>query len=140
MNYPQSIDNFSNKLNKRDNPPYVVEELILIPGPLIEKVLEHDDIKPSSVEVWSGPGKTGEKVTTFVLNNPPGFVWKTIISISTALSQVYVTYETPGDRVEADDINQVQSSISATQQEVERHKNDLNCHIENGVIDGGSFS
>jgi hypothetical protein len=45
---------------------------------------------------------------------------------------VYVTYETPGDTVEADDVNQLQTGLTATQRELERYK-------QAGQIDGGSF-
>lgn len=140
MSYPESVDVFSNKLNKRTDPLYVIEEILPVPGASSEKILDHDDIKPLSVEVWSGPGKTGDKITTWVLNNPVSTPWKTIISVSTSLPEIYVTYETPGDRVEAQDMNQVQTSIVSTQNEINRHKNDLNCHIDNGIIDGGSFT
>ncbi|MNI95604.1 hypothetical protein D3C73_1538990 [compost metagenome] len=46
--------------------------------------------------------------------------------------EVYVTYETPGDTVEADDINLLQSGLTAAQSEIERYK-------IAGLIDGGSF-
>lgn len=58
--------------------------------------------------------------------------WQRLISIYSDVPEVYVTYETPGDTVEADDVNQLQIGLTATQRELERYK-------QAGQIDGGSF-
>ncbi|MNO03563.1 hypothetical protein D3C81_2243080 [compost metagenome] len=55
-----------------------------------------------------------------------------MIRIFAEVPEVYVTYETPGDTVEADDINVLQWGLTATQSELERYK-------AAGRIDGGSF-
>lgn len=138
MSYPQNIDKFIEKLNKRDE-GYVIEEEINVSNGVFEGILSHDNIKDSSVVVYTGSKYTGERVDNFILSIPSDTPWKRTIKIFTDKPKVYVTYETMGDQVEAEDINMLQDSIIATQTEHDRHKSDLSCHIENGVVDGGSF-
>jgi len=132
MAYPESIDRFIEKLNKV-NTVYVIqdEELILKNG-VFEGELAHDNVKNGSVMVFTGPRLSGEQIKNFFLSTPSNAPWKRIIKVFANVPKVYVTYETTGDQVEADDINAVQASITATQIELERYK-------ANGIIDGGNF-
>ncbi|NPV52227.1 MAG: phosphoglucomutase [Firmicutes bacterium] len=139
MSYPQAVDQFITKLNRRAIPYVIQDEVIMLNDGLGESFLAHDNVKTDTLEVWTGPGKTGVKIVTYTIRSPGDTPWKTLLRVMAPVEKVYVTYESLGDQVEAEDMNTVQSSLVATQTELERHKADLNCHIENGEIDGGSF-
>ena len=122
MSYPDEIDRFIPKLNRsRDYPPYIVQEVIEPVNGIAEVYLAHDDIPPESIEIWTGPDRTGEKVVTYTISTPPETPWQTFLRVIHPTT-VYVIYETPGDRVEAEDINRLQDSIVATQKELEKTK------------------
>lgn len=134
MAYPESVDIFTDKLNK--NPtgnPYVVEERIPLRAGSYDGDLRHDNINNQTIRVYTGSRFTGDEVTNWTLSVPSATPWRRSIKIYASVPEVFVTYETPGDTVEADDINVVQSAITATQTEVERYKT-------SGQIDGGSFT
>lgn len=122
MPYPDKIDSFVEKLNKIDT-GYVIEdeELILAEG-VFEGELAHDNVKHESVMVFTGPKMTGERIENYFLSIPSNAPWKRIIKVFSDVPAVYITYETEGDQVEAEDINRVQESIVNTQAEVERYK------------------
>ncbi|MEK4473360.1 phosphoglucomutase [Paenibacillus sp. FSL R7-0048] len=134
MAYPSKVDVFQEKLNK--NPTgnnYVIEERITLVAGVYEGLLNHDNINNATVQVYSGNKLTGDKLTNWTLTIPSDTPWRRLIKIFSGAAEVYVTYETPGDTVEADDINVLQKSVTATQTEVERYKS-------SGLIDGGSFT
>lgn len=127
-NYPISIDVFSDKLNMRGELYVIQDEIVPLVDGVGEKFLIHDNVKHETLEVWSGPGKTGVKIAAHILTNPQALPWKTIIRVYAETEQVYVTYETYGDQVEAEDINNVQDAIITTQTEFDRHKADAGVH------------
>ena len=133
MAYPNGIDQFSEKLNKKqDGSRYVIEEEVIPVNGVYEGELQHDNIAKDTVRVYTGPKMTGTRIDQFVLSIPSERPWRMSIKIFSNAAKLYVSYETPGDTVEADDINLVQTSIIATQTELERYKTV-------GVIDGGTF-
>ncbi|MGO4181384.1 phosphoglucomutase [Paenibacillus sp. TAF43_2] len=133
MRYPAEVDQFTVKLNKKEGSElYVIEEQLAVLGGVFEGDLAHDDIRKDSIQVYTGPGLSGEKIHNYFLTVPAETPWRLRIKLFAQAEAVFVTYETPGDRVEAADINDLQVSISATQLEVERYK-------KSGSIDGGSF-
>lgn len=133
MPYPNEIDLFTEKLNKKAaGSVYVIEEEITITDGVFDGFLAHDNITNSTIRVYTGPKLTGEQVTNFIVSVPAETPWKRSIKIFAVTSKVYVTYETPGDTVEAEDVNKLQESITATQEELARYQ-------AVGVIDGGNF-
>lgn len=137
--YPQSIDNFSVKLNKKENGVHIIEEKLNITNGVFDGTLAHDNINNISLLVYTGTKFSGTKILNYVLSIPSDTPWKRNIRIYSDTEYVYVTYETAGDTIEADDINDLQNSIIAIESELEKQKSDLNLHIENNIIDGGSF-
>ncbi|MGP1568491.1 MAG: hypothetical protein ACTTHM_07220 [Peptoanaerobacter stomatis] len=104
---------FNEKLNARkDKQPYYIEELIEIKNNKYEGFLAHDNITIDTINVYSGSKLTGEKINSYVISIDDELPWKVYISINTNLSTVYVSYETIGDTVEAEDINELQSAIN----------------------------
>lgn len=107
---------FHDKLNKVDGKVYVIEEEIQMPASgIYDAELQHDNIVDSTLAVYTGPTLTGEQIQTYALSTPSLMPWKRIIRIQTDKPIVYISYETEGDTVEAQDINIVQDAILATQ-------------------------
>lgn len=107
---------FHDKLNKIDGNAYVIEEEIQMPASgIYDEELQHDNIVDNTLSVYTGPMLTGEQIQSYALSTPSMASWKRIIRIQSEAPVVYITYETTGDTVEADDINRVQEAIVETQ-------------------------
>ncbi|EHQ88299.1 hypothetical protein [Desulfosporosinus youngiae] len=133
MPYPEELDQFLKKLNKKpDGSSYTVEEELFINDGVYNGFLGHDNITNSTIRVYTGPQFTGSPVTNFIVSIPSETPWKRIIKVFADTETVYVTYETPGDMVEAEDVNGLQDCLIRTQTEIERYKAE-------GIIDGGGF-
>ena len=94
---------------------YTVEEEIHIVAGVYENELIHDNIAHDTIAVFTGSKCTGKRINSFAISTPSLAPWKTHIKIFTSENVVYVTYETVGDTVEADDINSAQHAIADTQ-------------------------
>lgn len=126
--------NFKPKLNKRpDGTTYTVQELITLIQGQYDGPLSHDNVANSTVRVYTGPNFTGEQILSFVISTPTDSPWRRSIRIFADVPNVFVTYETPGDQVDAEDINALQESLQTTREE-------LTSFITNGVIDAGFFN
>ncbi|MEK3717672.1 phosphoglucomutase [Paenibacillus sp. FSL R7-0333] len=133
MGYPEQIDVFQDKLNKKANGgSHVVEEKLRLTGGVFSGLLAHDNINNQTLAVYTGSRFSGTEVRNYSVSFPDETPWRRLINIYADVPEVYVTYETPGDTVEADDVNQLQGGLTATQRELERYK-------QAGLIDGGSF-
>lgn len=133
MGYPEQIDIFQEKLNKKANGgSYVIEERLPLVNGMYSGALAHDNINNQSIAVYTGAQYSGNELRNFTVSFPDEAPWRRLIKIFADVPEVYVTYETPGDTVEADDINGLQVSLTAVQTEIERYKS-------KGQIDGGSF-
>lgn len=139
--YPQDgVDKYIDKFNKLENNIYVIEEEVELINGVYEGELEHDNVNVLSISVFTGKKLTGMKVQNYIVSTASLTPWRKNIKIfENNVDKVYITYETYGDTVEAEDINNLQKSIISTQLELERHKNDLQVHIINMEVDGGSF-
>ncbi|WP_242960824.1 pyocin knob domain-containing protein [Clostridium peptidivorans] len=129
--YPNEIDKFTEKLNKIDGNTYVIEEEVMLINGVYEVELRHDNVSNTSVRVYTGSKLTGDRIDNFILSTPSLTPWKKIIKIFSSNQKVYITYETQGDTVEADDINKVQESIVNTQIEVNRYKSSNDLEVSN---------
>lgn len=110
------ITKFNEKLNKVDGKIHVIEEEIRMPeGGVYEAPLQHDNITAATLNVYTGPKLTGERIQTYALSAPSLTPWKRIIRIQTEEPVVYITYETDGDTVEAEDVNRLQGAVTETQ-------------------------
>lgn len=133
MAYPGQKDIFVEKLNKKqDGSVYVIDEQVQLADGAYEGLLAHDNAVNSTVKVFSGPKLTGQEIAAWTLSTPAETPWRRRIRIFAPVSAVYVSYETPGDQVEADDMNLLQEAVTATQGELERYKAE-------GIVDGGAF-
>lgn len=135
MVYPNHIDRFTEKLNKKqDDTVYVIEERLVLKDGVYEGALAHDHIRRESIRLYTGPELSGDEVIQFYLSVPSETPWKLTIKIFSSADVVYATYETPGDRVEAEDVNKLQDSMVAVQTELDRVKDvtmdELQTHTE----------
>lgn len=114
-----NVDKFSTKLNKISNHVYTIEEEIVITAGTYKGILEHDNANLKTVNVYTGKKLTGEKIENVLLSTPSETPWKTIIEVfaNPDITNAYITYQTPGDTIEADDINFLQDSVVKTQEE-----------------------
>lgn len=129
MAYPQEVDKFIEKLNKLDKNTYVIEEEVQLIDGIYEGELQHDNVSLPSINVYTGSKLTGSKIENVIVSTPSLAPWKKDVKIFSNKSPVYITYETTGDTVEADDINKVQSSIINTQTELDRYKSTNNNRV-----------
>lgn len=105
---------FTNRLNKVGENVYTIEEAVQVPAGVYDANLAHDNVTDDTVAVYTGPDLTGNPVH-FTLATPQEAPWKRRIHIETEAQTVYISYETVGDQVEADDINSLQSEMLRTQ-------------------------
>ena len=112
------ITQFNSKLNKLDGNIYTIEEVVNPIAGVYEKELAHDNVEVSTINIYTKSKLTGTKINTYTTSTPSLTPWKTIIKIFSTEPVLYITYETTGDTVEAEDINNVQAAINITQEEV----------------------
>lgn len=107
--------NFTTKLNKLDGNVWVAEEEVHPVAGIYEADLQHDNINEATLSVHTGPRLTGDQITDYALSTPSSTPWRRTIRLYSSAPAVYISYETGGDTVEADDINSVQDAVMATQ-------------------------
>lgn len=112
------VDQFKEKLNKIDGNVYVIEEVVQVTNGVYEGELLHDNVNASTLTIYTGPKLTGERIQSYVLSTPSMTPWKHMIRIYADVPRVYISYETDGDTVEAEDINKVQEAVIVTQKAV----------------------
>ena len=112
------ITNFIAKLNKLDGNIYTIEEIVTPVDGVYEAELIHDNVEVNTINIYTESKLTGTKINTYTTSTPSLTPWKTIIKIFSTEPVLYITYETTGDTVEAEDINNVQAAINITQEEV----------------------
>ncbi len=121
------------KLNKKqDGSVYVIEEEIDVQNGVWEGFLRHDNANTASILMFTGPRLSGEQIQNYFISVPEETPWKRHLKVFTQKEKIYITYETQGDQVEAEDINTLQKAVTETQNEFELYK-------ESGHIDGGTF-
>lgn len=117
------ISTYTEKLNKVEGNVYVIEEEVSLADGVYEAPLAHDNVNPSTLAVYTGPKLTGERIQSYALSTPSLMPWKRLIRIYTDVPTVYISYETDGDTVEAEDINLVQADLVRTQEGVNTEEN-----------------
>ncbi|WP_455795909.1 hypothetical protein [Clostridium butyricum] len=110
------ITNFIEKLNKLDGNIYTIEEIVTPVDGVYEAELIHDNVEVNTINIYTGSKLTGTKINTYTTSTPSLTPWKTNIKIFSTEPVLYVTYETTGDTVEADDVNDLQDAIGYTQE------------------------
>lgn len=118
------VSNFNEKLNKLDGKIYTIEEVVCPIDGIYEGELIHDNVNLKTLNVYTGSKLTGDKINSYSTSTPSLTPWKTVIKIFSNKIPLYISYETTGDQVEAEDINKLQNSVVDTQEnlnnEIER--------------------
>ena len=127
------LTNFGQKLNKIDGNVYTIEEEITLIDGAYEADLEHDNVDPNSISVYTGSKLTGQQINTWSKSTPSLNPCRTHIKVYSTITPLYITYETIGDTIEADDVNEVQNAIIYTQAESNTEKNKLIQDLDNEV-------
>lgn len=109
------VSTFIEKYNKSSSAVAVEEAHVMPASGVYEAELEHDNVDEDTLEVYSGTSLTGTRLE-YTLTAPADASWKRIIHVETSQPTIYISYETTGDQVEADDINNVQDAIVDTQE------------------------
>ncbi|WP_252214015.1 hypothetical protein [Clostridium sp. VAP41] len=129
------ISKFNEKFNKIEGNTYVIEEKIELNNESYESELAHDNINVKTLNIYTGSKLTGEKIESYSISTPSLTPWKTIIKIFSKITPLYISYETVGDQVEAEDINKLQDTLVFTQQnlneEIDRATKSENILIDN---------
>ena len=124
---------FNEKLNKKqDGSVYVIEEEQVITAGKYEGYLQHDNVNRLSLKAYTGTKLTGDRIDNMISSVPVETPWKTYIKVFTDVEKIYITYETLGDMVEAEDINILQNTAVEI-------KEDFDTYKFSGHIDGGTF-
>lgn len=110
------ISRFSEKLNKLEGNIYHIEEKVVLESGTYEGELAHDNVDLATLSVYTGPKLTGEKVNSYSTSTPSAAPWKCIIRLYADAPEVYISYSTEGDMVEADDVNRLQDAVVSTQE------------------------
>ena len=130
-----NISKFNEKFNKIQGNTYVIEEKIELNNESYERELVHDNINVKTLNIYTGSKLTGDKIETYSTSTPSLTPWKTIIKIFSKVTPLYISYETVGDQVEAEDINKLQDTLVFTQQnlneEIHRATKSENILIDN---------
>ncbi|WP_373262368.1 pyocin knob domain-containing protein [Hungatella hathewayi] len=109
------VSQFKEKLNKVEGNVYVIEEAVQIVNGMYEAELIHDNVNESTLSVYTGPKLTGNRIQSFAISTPSMTPWKRVIRVYADVPRVYISYETDGDTVEAEDVNRLQESAILTQ-------------------------
>ncbi|MCS6110367.1 hypothetical protein FDB55_06730 [Clostridium botulinum] len=117
------VSKFNEKLNRIDGNIYTIEEVVTPLEGIYEAELIHDNVNIKTLNIYTGSKLTGTKITTYSTSTPSLTPWKTVIKIFSTEPKLYITYETTGDTVEAEDINNLQDAINLTQEELNKETN-----------------
>lgn len=113
------LSKFVEKFNKIEGNSYTFEEEVTLTNGIYVGYLEHDNVVKESIAIYTGSGLTGTKIKNYFLSSPTLAPWKYQIKIyATDIEKAYISYETTGDQVEADDINNLQNELVRTQKAV----------------------
>lgn len=122
---------FVEKLNRKQEGAYVIEEEKLIVNDGVwEGFLAHDNVIQQSISIYTGPKFTGKKVENYFISTPSETPWKTHLKVFSNSQKIYITYETIGDQVEAEDVNLLQEVVTDTVKELGSYKDISNREIK----------
>ena len=125
---------FVEKLNKRDDDFYIIEEEKSIVDGKWEGVLNHDNVNHISITIYTGPNFTGEKIDNYYISTPTETPWKTYLKVFSHSEKIYITYESQGDQVEAEDINLVQDEMVNEINRAISEENRIDKKLDNEIV------
>ncbi len=125
---------FVEKLNKKQEGVYVIEEEKDVANGIWEGYLNHDNVNHETIYIYTGPKLTGEKVENYFISTPSETPWKTHLKVFSNSEKIYITYETTGDQVEAEDINLLQDSLVEEIDRAISEENRIDKKLDNEIV------
>ena len=125
---------FVEKLNKKQEGVYVIEEEKTIVDGIWEGYLNHDNVNRESIYIYTGSKLTGEKVENYFISTPSEMPWKTHLKVFSESEKIYITYETTGDQVEAEDINLVQGVLVDEIERATSEEKRIELKLDNEIV------
>ncbi len=122
------------KLNKKQEGVYVIEEEKTIASGKWEGYLDHDNVNHQTIYIYTGPKLTGEKVENYFISTPSETPWKTHLKAFSNSEKIYITYESTGDQVEAEDVNLVQDGIVNEIERATVEETRIDTKLDNEII------
>jgi hypothetical protein len=122
------------KLNKKQEGVYVIEEEKDVANGIWEGYLNHDNVNHETIYIYTGPKLTGEKVENYFISTPSETPWKTHLKVFSNSEKIYITYETTGDQVEAEDINLLQDSLVEEIDRAISEENRIDKKLDNEIV------
>ncbi|MDY6340726.1 MAG: hypothetical protein SPL54_00470 [Lachnospiraceae bacterium] len=110
------LSNFEEKYNYNSGSAYEVEEKVTVVNGAADHTLSHGNVVEDSILVYTGAKQSGSQITSFTTSTVPGRAWRTAVHITTSESEVYVSYESTGDTVDAEDVNEIHTAIKEAQE------------------------
>ena len=118
------LSEFTEKFNKIEGNSYTFEEEVTLNNGVYVGYLQHDNVVKESIAIYTGENLTGTKIKNYFLSSPSLAPWRYQIKVyATDIEKAYISYETTGDQVEADDINNLQNELVRTQEAVNTEEN-----------------
>lgn len=101
------------KLNYKSNGHIIIDELFTLDATKKYTLAHGNVLLNMGIEVWTGPLKTGTKITDYIVSTNPTKFWLTDLSFGTnvLLTNYYISYYSQGDEIDADTINSIETSI-----------------------------
>lgn len=103
---------FIDKLNKKQEGVYVLEEEKTIVDGKWEGYLNHDNVEPNSIYIYTEEKLSGDKVENYFVSTSAETPWKLYLKVFSNSPKIYITYESKGDQVEAEDVNVIQNAVN----------------------------
>lgn len=125
---------FVEKLNKKQEGVYVIEEEKTVINGIWEGYLNHDNANRENIVIYTEPNFTGEKVDNYFISTPSEMPWKTYLKVFSESEKIYITYETTGDQVEAEDINLVQGVLVDEIERATSEEKRIELKLDNEIV------
>lgn len=103
---------FIDKLNKKQEGTYVLEEEKIIVDGKWEGYLNHDNVEANSIYIYTEEKLGGNKVDNYFVSTSAEMPWKLYLKVFSDSEKIFITYESKGDQVEAEDVNLIQIAVN----------------------------
>lgn len=104
---------FVERLNKNFDGRYSIEEKKVTANGKWAGFLNHDNVNHDSLMIYTGEKITGDKVENYFISTPSDRPWKTELEVFSDSPEVFISYESAGDQVDAENINLLQGELEA---------------------------
>ena len=109
------------KLDKSESPYVITDEVLELSNGKWEGYIGHDNVIPETIEVYTAAKKSGKQILNYTTTKSEP--WKLYMNVyASGYEKLYLSYETYGDTVEAEDINQLQNAVDYVGEQIKNHE------------------